>query len=102
MSSSEFSDWQVYQTIEPLPYQDIMFSIAILSATVVNLFLGKNDEPAKPQDFLPNYDVKDDVKDQAKPGEIVVDQEKLKTKMEAWRANVNARAAMKQQAEGSG
>jgi len=54
MSSSEFSEWQAYNTLEPFGEDRADLRMGILAATTVNMLKGKG-KPAKVTDFIPQF-----------------------------------------------
>lgn len=58
-SSYEFSELQVYLQMEPMPHEQIVFTLSMLCALVANLGRAEGQKAATPQDFLPTFDEDD-------------------------------------------
>ena len=56
MSSSEFSEWMAFGGLHPFGDGRADLRMGILAATMVNLWRGKDDQPAKPEDFMPQFE----------------------------------------------
>lgn len=53
MSSAEFSEWLEFYKLEPFGRDAAFEGHALVTATIVNRSLGKNEKPAQVDDFMP-------------------------------------------------
>jgi len=53
MSSRELSEWQAYDRLEPVGEWRGDWRAAMLASTFVNMWRSRDDEPARPDDFMP-------------------------------------------------
>jgi hypothetical protein len=56
MDSRELAEWQAYEKIEPFGEWRADLRSAIVASVVANAFRGKDSRPVSPEDFMPEFD----------------------------------------------
>lgn|GEM_PF-2600259 len=59
LTEQEFQGWQRYFSEEPFGQSHLEYSIAILTAVVANIMRGEDQDPLKPDDFIPRFRTKE-------------------------------------------
>jgi len=56
IDSREFSEWQAFFSIEPMPEQRADYRSGVIASVIANTNRAKNAKPFEPKNFIPDYD----------------------------------------------
>jgi hypothetical protein len=60
MTSAQFAEWMAYSRIEPWGEERDDLRMGVLASMIANMFRDKSKKPAKPSDFVLNFEPEDE------------------------------------------
>ena len=60
MTSAQFAEWMAYSRAEPWGEERDDLRMGVLASMIANMFRDKNKKPAKPSDFILDFEPEDE------------------------------------------